>query len=65
MEAERQVTSQEGVELAKQYNCPFLEASAKTRVNTNQMFLELLNEVVYKELSKLPLKKKEEKCSLQ
>lgn len=40
-ESEREVTREEGVALAKEYGCLFLECSAKTRANVEKCFEEL------------------------
>jgi GTPase KRas protein len=45
LEAERQVTTGEGAELAKSFGCPFMESSAKTRVNVEESFFELVREI--------------------
>jgi len=45
LESERQVTTVEGQNLAKQFNCPFMESSAKTRVNVEEVFFELVREI--------------------
>lgn len=42
LETERQVTTGEGSELGKSFGCPFLETSAKTRVNVEEGFFELV-----------------------
>mmetsp|Transcript_28542 Transcript_28542/g.40256 ORF Transcript_28542/g.40256 Transcript_28542/m.40256 type:complete len:169 (+) Transcript_28542:1-507(+) len=52
LENERQVPTQEGIDLAKKLNCPFFQASAKDRVNIEQIFQELILEVGYKAHSK-------------
>jgi GTPase KRas protein len=45
LESERQVTTGEGQDLAKSYGCPFFESSAKTRVNVEESFFELVREI--------------------
>lgn len=45
LETERQVTTGEGSELAKSFGCPFFESSAKTRVNVEESFYELVREI--------------------
>jgi len=45
LEHERQVTTQDGQELAKSFGCPFLETSAKSRVNVEESFYQLVREI--------------------
>jgi len=45
LETERQVTTGEGQDLAKSFGCPFFESSAKTRVNVEECFYELVREI--------------------
>jgi len=45
LQEERQVTSAEGQEKAKTFNCPFFESSAKTRVNVEESFYQLVREI--------------------
>jgi GTPase KRas protein len=45
LENERQVTTGEGQDLAKSFNIPFMETSAKTRVNVEESFFELVREI--------------------
>ncbi|KAL3649650.1 Ras-related protein RABC2a [Castilleja foliolosa] len=40
-ESEREVTKEEGMALAKEHDCLFIECSAKTRANVKQCFQEL------------------------
>lgn len=43
--SERQVTTHEGALLAKSFGCPFFEASAKTRINIEESFFQLVREI--------------------
>jgi len=45
LETERQVTTGEGSDLAKSFGCPFFESSAKTRVNVEESFYQLVREI--------------------
>ena len=64
LENERQVSKQEGEDLAKAFGCPFMETSAKTRVNVEEAFFQLVREI-RKESTPDPHKsaaKKKPKC---
>jgi GTPase KRas protein len=41
----RVVSKEEGEKLAKTFNCPFLEASAKERINTEECFFKVVREI--------------------
>jgi len=43
--SERQVTTNEGQELAKSFGCPFVETSAKARLNVEECFYGLVREI--------------------
>ncbi|CAG8688046.1 14935_t:CDS:2, partial [Gigaspora rosea] len=45
LEMERQVSEQEGRELAKQLNCKFIETSAKQRINVDEAFYNFVREI--------------------
>ncbi|KAJ3445141.1 ras-like protein rasd [Anaeramoeba flamelloides] len=45
LENERQVSQGEGTDLAKSFNCPFIESSAKTRTNVDESFFNLVREI--------------------
>ncbi|MBA0628430.1 hypothetical protein Godav_023155 [Gossypium davidsonii] len=45
-ESERVVTKKEGINFAREYGCLFIECSAKTRVNVQQCFDELVLKVL-------------------
>ena len=45
LESEREVMTQEGVELAKHWNVPFVEASAFTRHNVDEAFFEIVRTI--------------------
>jgi GTPase KRas protein len=51
---ERQVLSEEGTNLAKAWNCPFFETSAKVRINVDECFFQLVREIRKENLSKSP-----------
>ncbi len=42
---ERQVTTEEGQNLAQSFGCPFLETSAKDRINVELVFYDLVREI--------------------
>ncbi|KAJ5078305.1 ras-like protein rasd [Anaeramoeba ignava] len=45
LENERQVSSGEGQDLAKTFGCPYIETSAKTRINVEEAFFGLVREI--------------------
>ncbi|BFZ58936.1 RAS1 protein [Savitreella phatthalungensis] len=45
LEHERQVSQQEGRDLAKSFGCRFIEASAKQRINVDEAFYNLVREI--------------------
>jgi GTPase KRas protein len=45
LEEERQVPTAEGSDLAKSFGCPFIESSAKQRINVEEAFFELVREI--------------------
>lgn len=45
LEVERQVSYEEGLEFAKALNCPFLETSAKQRINVEEAFYGLVRSI--------------------
>eukprot|EP01114_Cavostelium_apophysatum_P018160 TRINITY_DN5559_c0_g1_i2.p1 TRINITY_DN5559_c0_g1~~TRINITY_DN5559_c0_g1_i2.p1 ORF type:complete len:123 (+),score=25.02 TRINITY_DN5559_c0_g1_i2:339-707(+) len=42
---DKQVTTQEGQELAKSFGVPFRESSAKSRINVDEVWFDLVREV--------------------
>ena len=42
---QRVVTTTEGADLAKSFNCPFLESSAKARINVEESFFALVRTI--------------------
>ena len=45
LESDRQVSSQEGKDLAKTFGCPFVETSAKQRVRVDDTFYDVVREI--------------------
>ncbi|XP_045826822.1 ras-related protein RABC1-like [Trifolium pratense] len=45
-EGDRAVTKKEGIDFAREYGCLFIECSAKTRVNVQQCFEELVLKIL-------------------
>lgn len=45
MEDSRKVTHEEGLELAKHFEIPFLETSAKSSINVENSFITMSNEI--------------------
>ena len=45
LEGERQVSREEGAALARSFNCRFIETSAKSRVNVDNAFYDLVREI--------------------
>lgn len=42
---QRVITTDQGEDLARKFGCAFLEASAKTRVNVDQIFHDLIRQI--------------------
>ncbi|KAL5453862.1 hypothetical protein PMIN06_005240 [Paraphaeosphaeria minitans] len=45
LEGERQVSTQEGQNLARQFGCKFIETSAKSRINVDNAFYDIVREI--------------------
>lgn len=45
LETDRQVSSQEGRDLAKQFGCRFIETSAKQRIQVEEAFFEVVRDI--------------------
>jgi len=45
LEDSREVSTEEGKELAKKFRCPFFETSAKVRTNVEESFIEVVREI--------------------
>ncbi|KAI9249407.1 ras-like protein 1 [Phascolomyces articulosus] len=45
LEADRQVSSQEGRDLARQFGCQFLETSAKNRIHVDDAFYQVVRDI--------------------
>jgi len=45
LEHQREVATMEGLALAQAWNCPFIEASARIKMNVNEVFAEIVREM--------------------
>ncbi|KAI9679354.1 MAG: Ras GTPase [Caeruleum heppii] len=45
LESERQVAKQEGEAVARQFGCKFIETSAKSRINVDNAFYDIVREI--------------------
>ena len=45
-ESEREVTEAQGRELAVEMGCPFMETSAKNKINNEECFFESVREII-------------------
>jgi len=45
LQDQRVITTDQGEDLARKFSCAFLEASAKTRVNVDQIFHDLIRQI--------------------
>jgi Ras-related protein Rap-1A len=50
LEAERCVSKDQGINLAKTFNCAFMEASAKVKINVPEIFSNLVRQINSKQL---------------
>ena len=57
LDSQREVTVSDGTELANTWGCPFLETSAKSTNNVNEVFIEIV-----REMNSAPLKDKKGCC---
>ena len=61
LESDRQVTAVEGNDHARAFGVPFFETSAKTRVNVEEAFFELVREIRRSEQKAPAVKEKKKK----
>jgi len=45
LEDERLISKNQGQNLATQFNCPFIETSAKLKINVNEIFYNLIRQI--------------------
>lgn len=64
LEDERVVSKDQGQVLARQFNCTFMEASAKLKVNVPEIFYDLVRQINKKIPEKKKSEKKDRSCQL-
>lgn len=64
LEDERVVGKDLGRSLAAQFNCAFMETSAKAKINVNDIFYDLVQQINKKSPERKPNKKKKSLCVL-
>lgn len=64
LEEERVVQKDHGIGLSRQFNCAFMESSAKAKINVNDIFYDLVRQVNKKSPEKKQNKKKKPICKI-
>lgn len=64
LEEERVVQKDHGIGLSRQFNCAFMESSAKAKINVNDIFYDLVRQVNKKSPEKKTNKKKKSICKI-
>jgi len=64
LEDERVVGKDQGVNLARQFNCVFMETSAKAKINVRDIFYDLVRQINKKSPEKKMKQKKKSLCLL-
>lgn len=64
LEDERVVGKDQGSNLSRSWNCAFLETSAKSKINVNEIFYDLVRQINRKNPDPRSKKKKKSKCSI-
>ncbi|XP_066247343.1 ras-related protein Rap1 [Euwallacea similis] len=64
LEEERVVGKEQGNALSRQFNCAFMETSAKAKINVNDIFYDLVRQINKKSPEKKTNKKKRPLCAL-
>lgn len=64
LEEERVVQKDHGIGLSRQFNCAFMESSAKAKINVNDIFYDLVRQVNKKSPEKKQNKKKKSICKI-
>lgn len=64
LEDERAVGKDQGMKVARDFNCAFLESSAKSKVNVNEIFYNLVQQINRKSPEKKAKRPKKHLCAI-
>jgi Ras-related protein Rap-1A/Ras-related protein Rap-1B len=64
LQDQRAISRDQGEGLSKKFNCAFIEASAKSKINVENVFFDLVRQINKKNTGNKPGDKKKKGCAL-